>query len=79
MEPVFITLQKDGEFKAFEPSLAETFIYVLNGRFVLTWQTMNISPVKGMQCTMRHLSNHQIFNAHNGITRLLLVATQSYL
>ena len=32
MEPVFITLQKDGEFKQFEPSLSETFIYVLNGR-----------------------------------------------
>src|SRR5690606_14041667 len=32
MEPVFITFQKDGEYKQFEPSLAETFIYVLKGR-----------------------------------------------
>ncbi len=27
MEPVILTLKKDGEFKQFEPSLSETFIY----------------------------------------------------
>ncbi len=32
MEPVILTLKKMENLKQFEPSLAETFIYVLNGR-----------------------------------------------
>ena len=35
MEPVLITLGKDGQFKQFEPSLSETFIYVLQGKVEL--------------------------------------------
>lgn len=31
MEPVIITFDKNGEYKTFEPSLSETFIYVIDG------------------------------------------------
>ena len=31
MEPIHISFAKNGEFKRFEPSLAETFIYILSG------------------------------------------------
>ena len=32
MEPIWLTLYENGEFKQFEPSLSETFAYVLSGR-----------------------------------------------
>ena len=35
MEPVHITFHEQGEFKKFEPSLAETFIYVLKGKVAI--------------------------------------------
>ncbi|MER2027723.1 MAG: XRE family transcriptional regulator [Solibacillus sp.] len=79
MEPVFITLQKDAEFKAFEPSLAETFIYVQNGRIRVVLGNEEYIASEGDAVYYEASSNHQIFNAHSGITKLLLVATQSYL
>lgn len=79
MEPVFITLQKDAEFKNFEPSLAETFIYVLNGRIRVVIGNDEYIASEGNAVYYEASSNHQIFNAHNGITKILLVATQSYL
>lgn len=36
MEPVIITFDKNGEYKTFEPSLSETFIYVIDGSICLT-------------------------------------------
>ena len=36
MEPVIITFDKNGEYKTFEPSLSETFIYVIDGSIRLT-------------------------------------------
>ncbi len=79
MEPVFITLQKDAEFKEFAPSLAETFIYVINGRIRVALGNEEYIASEGHAVYYEASSNHQIFNAHNGITKLLLVATQSYL
>lgn len=79
MEPVFITLQKNAEFKKFEPSLAESFIYVVNGRMRIVIGNEEYIANEGDSVYYEASSNHQIFNAHNGITKLLLVATQSYL
>ena len=79
MEPVFITLQKNASFKQFEPSLSETFIYVLNGRIRVDIGTDQYIANEGSAVYYEASSNHQIFNAHNGITKLLLVATDSYL
>ena len=79
MEPVIITLKKDGEFKQFEPSLSETFIYVLNGRIRVVIGNEEYIAGEGHSVYYEASSHHQIFNAHNGITRLLLVATESYL
>lgn len=79
MEPVFITLQKNAEFKKFEPSLAESFIYVVNGRMRVVIGNEEYIANEGDSVYYEASSNHQIFNAHNGITKLLLVATQSYL
>ena len=79
MEPVIITLKKDGEFKQFEPSLSETFIFVLNGRIRVVIGNEEYIASEGHAVYYEASSHHQIFNAHNGITRLLLVATESYL
>lgn len=79
MEPVFLTLQKDAEFKQFEPSLSESFIYVLNGRIRVVIGNEEYIASEGNAVYYEASSHHQIFNAHNGITKLLLVATQSYL
>ena len=79
MEPVILTLKKDGEFKQFEPSLSETFIFVLNGRIRVVIGNEEYIAGEGHSVYYEASSRHQIFNAHNGITRLLLVATESYL
>ena len=79
MEPVFLTLQKNAEFKQFEPSLAESFIYVVKGRMRVVIGNEEYIASEGDAVYYEASSNHQIFNAHNGITKLLLVATQSYL
>ena len=79
MEPVFITLLKNAEFKQFEPSLSETFIYVLNGRIRVVIGNDEYIANEGSSVYFEASSNHQIFNAHNGLTKLLLVATDSYL
>ena len=46
MEPIFLTFATDGEFKQFEPSLSETFIYVVKGRIRLVLGMNSISQVK---------------------------------
>ncbi len=79
MEPVILTFQKDGEFKQFEPSLSETFIYVLKGRIRVVIGTEEYIAGEGHSVYYEASSHHQIFNAHNGLTRALLVATESYL
>lgn len=79
MEPVILTFKEQGEFKQFEPSLAETFIYVLKGRIRVVIGKDEYIASEGHSVYYEASSNHQIFNAHQGITRLLLVATESYL
>ena len=43
MEPVIITFDKNGEYKTFEPSLSETFIYVIDGSIRLTLEATYIA------------------------------------
>ena len=79
MEPVILTLQKDGEYKQFEPSLAETFIYVLKGRIRVVIGDDEFIASEGNAIYYEASANHQIFNVNNGKTELLLVVTESYL
>lgn len=79
MEPVILTLQPDGEFKQFEPSLSETFIYVLKGRIRVVIGNEEYIASEGHAVYYEASANHQIFNAHSSTTQLLLVATESYL
>lgn len=79
MEPVLITFEAEGEFKSFEPSLAETFIYVLEGKIRLTLGDEQYIADEGNAVYYDAKLHHQVANAHEGITRILLVATHSYL
>ncbi|RUL51870.1 MULTISPECIES: helix-turn-helix domain-containing protein [Lysinibacillus] len=79
MEPVIITLEEGGEYKQFEPSVAETFIYVLEGRIRVVLGNQEYIAIKGNSVYYEASHNHQIYNANDGVTRVLLVATESYL
>ncbi|RTQ86777.1 helix-turn-helix domain-containing protein [Lysinibacillus telephonicus] len=79
MEPVLITLQNGGEYKQFEPSLSETFIYVLKGKIRVVLGEEQYIASEGNAVYYEASEKHQIINANNGKTMLLLVATESYL
>ncbi|ETT85689.1 XRE family transcriptional regulator [Viridibacillus sp. FSL R5-0477] len=79
IEPVILTFEQNGEFKQFEPSLSETFIYVLTGRVRLVLGKEEYIATAGNAVYFDASDTHQLFNAHAGKTELLLVATESYL
>ncbi|MBK3495388.1 helix-turn-helix transcriptional regulator [Viridibacillus sp. YIM B01967] len=79
IEPVILTFEQNGEFKQFEPSLSETFIYVLSGRIRLVLGKEEYIATAGNAVYFDASDTHQLFNAHAGKTDLLLVATESYL
>lgn len=79
MEPVHITFSSNGEFKQFEPSSAETFIYVLTGKVEIELGKRTYTANRGDSVYYDASDHHRIFNAHDGPSELLLVATESYL
>lgn len=79
MEPVFITFSSGGEFKKFEPSLAETFIYVLTGKIEIEIGDSTWVAVEGNAGYYEASESHRIINAHSGTSEFILVATESYL
>lgn len=79
MEPIHLTLFAKGEFKEFEPSLAETFAYVLKGRVSIRIGKRVFFAKAGEAIYFQASDEHQIINDYDGTTELLLVATDSYL
>ena len=79
MEPILLTFQKHGEFKSFEPSLAETFAYVLSGRVVVRIGRRHYFAKEGESIYFHASDEHQIVNDYDGQSQLLLIATDSYL
>ena len=79
MEPVIITFDKNGEYKTFEPSLSETFIYVIDGSIRLTLGEATYIAKKGQTMHYQATEPHQISNNGRGKSRALIVATESYL
>lgn len=79
MEPIILTLEEKGKFKEFEPSLSETFAYVLTGKIVIHLGK-RVYTAKAGEVIYYHASErHQIINDHLGTSQILLVATDSYL
>lgn len=79
MDPVHITLQPGGAFKEYEPSEAETFIYVLKGKITITIGTKQFIAKEGDSVYFESLDHHQIQNASKKVSEFLLIATESYL
>ncbi|MCK1995099.1 helix-turn-helix domain-containing protein [Peribacillus muralis] len=79
MEPIRLTLQEKSEFKQFEPSLSETFGYVLSGRVVVKLGTNTYVADSGQSIYFHASEEHQIINDFEGPSELLLVVTKSYL
>lgn len=79
MEPVRIEFNEGGEFKTFEPSPAETFIYVMKGRVTLQLGHHTYSAKRGETIYFHASQQHRIVNAAKGPSTILLVATASYL
>lgn len=79
MEPIYLTLEEKGEFKQFEPSLSETFAYILKGKIMITLGKQTYYAVSGESIYFQASEQHQISNVHNGRTELILIATDSYL
>ena len=79
MEPIHLLFEKKGQFKQFEPSLSETFAYILTGRVKIRLGTHEYYAKAGESLYFHAEDEHQIYNAHDGQTELILVATDSYL
>lgn len=79
MEPIILSLDEDGEYKEFEPSLSDTFAYVLEGSVCVEIGVDRYYADQGESIYYHALKKHQIKNNYHGASRLLLVATNSYL
>ena len=79
IEPIILTFDENGEYKEFEPSLSETFGYVLTGRVKVILGTNEYFAKAGESLYFHASDTHQIVNAYAGQSQLLLVATDSYL
>jgi len=79
MEPVLISLGVGGQFKQFEPSLSETFIYVLQGKVSLTLGKQNYIASAGESLYFEASDNHLLQNAADDAAKVIYVVTNSYL
>lgn len=79
LEPILLTLEQKGEFKEFEPSLSETFGYVLKGRIAVRIGKRTYFAKSGESIYYHATDEHQIINDYDGKSELLLVVTESYL
>lgn len=79
MEPVIISLDIGGQFKQFEPSLSETFIYVLQGKVTLTLGKQTYVATAGESLYFEASDHHLLQNAAEEIAKVIYVVTNSYL
>ncbi|SDZ30479.1 helix-turn-helix domain-containing protein [Thermoactinomyces sp. DSM 45892] len=79
MEPILLRLEEMGEFKEFEPSLAETFAFVMRGQIMIQVGKRQYIAKEGEAIYYTASDKHQIMNHHQGESEVILVATESYL
>ncbi|WP_422123659.1 helix-turn-helix domain-containing protein [Planococcus sp. X10-3] len=79
MEPIYLTLSAQGQYKNFEPSQAETFIYVLEGKVRLILGNEEYIAVAGDSIYYEASQHHQLCNAGTEQCEMLITATHSYL
>ena len=79
MEPVLVSLDIGGQFKQFEPSLSQTFIYVLQGKVTLTLGKQKYIATAGESLYFEASDNHLLQNTAEEIAKVIYVVTNSYL
>lgn len=79
MEPIILEFLPDGKYKTFQPSLSETFGYVLEGQVEVKVGKQQAIIKTGESFYFEASAKHQIMNAHSGLSRVLIVVTDSYL
>ncbi|MGY3765791.1 helix-turn-helix domain-containing protein [Vagococcus vulneris] len=79
MEPILLELTTTGEYKEFEPSLSDTFGFVLEGRIMVEIGSEKYYANKGETIYYHASKKHQLTNAYKGKSRIIIVATNSYL
>lgn len=79
MEPVLVTFEQKGMYKLFEPSLSETFVYVLAGEVCLQLGEKTYLAKQGESFYYQATEPHRLQNHSQQKSQVLLVATESYL
>ncbi|MFT8311733.1 MAG: XRE family transcriptional regulator [Sporolactobacillus sp.] len=79
MEPILLRLERRGAFKTFEPSPAETFLYVLSGSIIVRLGKKRYHAKSGDSVYYHASEEHQLINEGDKPAKVLLVATESYL
>lgn len=79
MEPIYLTLLENGQYKKFEPSQSETFIYVLEGKVRLVLGEEEYIAVAGDSIYYEASQHHQLVNAGKGKCEMIISATHSYI
>ncbi|MGO3748598.1 helix-turn-helix domain-containing protein [Vagococcus salmoninarum] len=79
MEPIFLTLEAKGEFREYPPSMSDTFAYVLAGEVCVEIGLKRYFAKVGETIYYQATDTHQIKNTSSEQSKLLIVATESYL
>ncbi len=79
MEPVLLEISARSCFKQFEPSLSETFAYVLKGTVTVKLGDKTYKAKQNETIYFHAADEHQIINDGKEPAMLILVATDSYL
>lgn len=79
MEPVIITLKPGAEYKKFEPSPSESFMYIMEGRASIRVGRKVYTADQHECFYFKANESHQLFNQEKAEAKILIVATESYL
>ncbi|MBM0867585.1 transcriptional regulator with XRE-family HTH domain [Staphylococcus auricularis] len=79
MEPLLLTLRPQSAYKQFKPSNSETFIYCLEGQVRLVLGSQVYDANEGDALYFKADQRHHLSNPTSAPTRVLIVATSSYL
>lgn len=79
MEPVIVTLEPGRHYKKFEPSMSESFMYVLKGSVTLNIGHATYTAHSKESFYFKANESHQLMNHTDETAQILIVATESYL
>ena len=79
MEPLILTLKPGASYKTFNPSESDTFIYCMSGQITLNLGKEKYQAQEEDVLYFKARDNHRLSNESNVETRILIVATASYL